>query len=852
MNRALLPLLVAALPSLAAAGELSPFLLRPPPSPDGAKSLQESVPRVAIRLAGPVDRGALEALRRAGAEPVLLPSGRPAVVGPLVSATVPRERLAAVAALPGVERVDPALPVLRRSPLDRTAAQVEAPRLWWPTAEELGGRLLGNLGEGVVVADHEGGWDPFHPDFFRPDAGRYDFEDVDGDGVAGEGDRVDLDGDGHFEAELSLLEGLRSNRYGGEQDYHEPGYQPDVDWLFVDEDADGQRDYGERAGFSDAVPAFGEPIFAADDADGSGAIEPGEKLLRLGTSKIRAISVEQEGRQPHLFRRGVDLTAYPVEDLDDSSRGHGTGAIGIVAGGWPGVRRYTGLAPGVELVLVAHDDPVSAVAAAAELGAQVNFYEWDEFIAAHDGSGPAERAISEAAATGSVHVAAAGNLANASHVIELAPLGTEPVTARFSTDGYGVYHYQAAWLNLTWTGEPGDVAWALIGSDGSRFEPGAEEYSSGRVAGVTAQAWVQRTDRGNSWVMVYLGRTFGSLPEDVFTLEVRATSGEVTRFRGLVVDDVSGWGQGVAWLDHLSDAGTALSPSTADRVIAVAAHGGTHDFSDWGWGDVGERRAYSGMGPRLDGAPVIDLSGPDDPYAPRSDSEASHGAYDTFGGTSGALPHVTAAAALVLAERPALDHDGVEAVLKAGALADRFTGELPNEAFGHGKVRVARALGKPARPDGEAPVLSLSAAAAVAGRPVEVVAAVEGGDGIRVAFDVGNDGEEEVAPGEVRTFTFVPERPGPVVVAAWAVEPGGRQARKALVVDVQEGCAIGGCPDGMVCGDDGLCVADGGGGGPVGGGSRGGGGCAAAGGSGLVPGSLWPLALALLLRRRRA
>src|SRR5690606_39235160 len=108
---------------------------------------------------------------------------------------------------------------------------IEATSLWSPPPGE-----GGLTGEGVVVADHEGGWDVFHPDFFRPDAGVYDFIDQNMNGKADFGDVIDLDGDGVADATLFLLESNLTDYYVDPPIYDivEPGYQPDTDWLYID------------------------------------------------------------------------------------------------------------------------------------------------------------------------------------------------------------------------------------------------------------------------------------------------------------------------------------------------------------------------------------------------------------------------------------------------------------------------------------------------------------------------------------------------------------------------------------------------------------------------------------------
>ena len=391
-------------------------------------------------------------------------------------------------------------------------------------------------GRGIVVADHEGGWNIFHPDFFFLDGGRYDFEDRTGDGRAGEGDAIDLDGDGQAESTLSLLEGVADDIYVPER-IAEDGYQPDVDWLYVDLNHNGVRDFG--AAFSDDTPGLGEPTFVGDDVGGNRGVDRYERLLRLGTSKVIAVVVEST-----VYRRGQNLSSYPVGDFDLS---HGTGAVGIVSAGAIGYRRYTGIAPEAELVLINAVDPIVGLASARELGAHVSFYEWDSPADLQDGSGPFETALSDAAAEGMVQLAAAGNLANADHVMELLDLsGTRSVP--LSTDGFGFYQYRAFWLNVHWNAAQSAVSIRVRGQSGDTLAVDGPE-SEGIVDGIGLTAFAEETAHGNGSVLI-VGSTLDGdpIPNTWLELEVSATSSVVPRVRGVLFDDQSGWAKGISWL----------------------------------------------------------------------------------------------------------------------------------------------------------------------------------------------------------------------------------------------------------------------------------------------------------------
>ena len=705
----LLVCFVVMIPDLATAQDPISPLLRLQSGALSARASQNLA--VSVRLTHAPTPEVLRRLHAVGATPTLL-EGRVAAVGRVVSMHVPTHRLVDLAMLPQVERIDPAIAPIRIEPLNETALLIGAPHVWSVPQ--------GTMGEGVLVADHEGGFDPFHPDFFRPDGGLFDFEDTTQDGKASSGDHIDLDGDGIFEAELKLLEGRRTNAYTGEFDYAEPGYQPDVDWLFVDTNHDQQRNFGAASGFSDQDPAMGEPIFVGDDVNQDGVIAGGERLVRLGTSKVRV--GYQEGT---VYRRGQNLADYPVVNAS-----HGTGATGIIAMGWPELRRYTGIAPAVDLALINNDDIVAGIAFSQAEGADVDLYEFNLPGEASDGSSNVELAISQAAQSGAVQVSAAGNLAGVNKVMQVGLSPNTPETVALTTVS-SQYDYEYALAQLTWHGNINDVDVAVIGPHGSRLELGTTQIGS--VDGYFIQAYAQQTDHDNGWLLLYILSETAYLPSSTLSIEFSSTGSPVVR--GLLFDSESGWGEGVSWLSHITDSGTALCPSTADQVIAVGAYGGKHDLTLYGWGGIGEHRPYSGMGPRIDGASVVDISAPDDPFTTAPYNETGHGSYQAFGGTSGALPHTAGAAALLVADSPTFGHSDVEAAIKDSALTDSFTGSSPGEAFGYGKLRIDTAtLGNQTEP-GAPPTIALQLLGSpTVGQDITLRAVVDDPDGMLMTF----------------------------------------------------------------------------------------------------------------------
>lgn len=138
-----------------------------------------------------------------------------------------------------------------------------------------------------------------------------------------------------------------------------------------------------------------------------------------------------------------------------------------------------------------------------------------------------------------------------------------------------------------------------------------------------------------------------------------------------------------------------------ERSVFEGADGVDYDLA--AEGDVGDLWLKSPGGPSRDGRQVIDIA------APGQNAPASAGAdsvftqlagnllrgneqYVRFGGTSGAAPIVVGAVALMLEANPELTADEARDILRATAIQDEFTGEVPNQLWGWGKLDIVAAV----------------------------------------------------------------------------------------------------------------------------------------------------------------
>jgi MYXO-CTERM domain-containing protein len=778
----------------------------PPTSLVGIVPARPGPAAVVIALRQPADDDALRRLATLGVE-VQRVGNRPLVVGPLVSARIDAAALANLRRASFVDRVLRA-PAGGRLPLERSR---EASGL---SGLGLVGRgREGLTGEGVVIGNVDTIADVFHPDFFFADGGWHSWIDVDGDGRFTPGvDGVDLDGDGAPET-LHVLRASPIDISDGSEvlPVRPAGFDPSLDWLYIDADGNSARDRG--ATFGDETPAFGEPLFVPDDVDGDGVLDPEDRIVRLGTSKFRKILVALGAFG--IYRehtRGTDMS-HVLPNYTGAIYGyadglHGTGVLGIAAGGvaLPS-RRWRGFAPNAELVLAWGDGSDLAAPAmwAAMEGADVLLHEgavWTSYPL--DGSDAWSTVIDTTSMTDDItHICPVGNIAGARKHAVVTGTGGAPAAFPLSV--------RAATRMVTITFqvvEATGIVASVVEPGGTRHEiDGARDYFA--LADEAGFVYVEssRSPRGTAVMsaIIFGDNDFARpVPSGTYTFEV---AGNVT-VHGSVSDSETSFGEGAAFAtDIATDASTAALPSIADhctRVGAIPAHLASEgSWASGGPEAAGVVRVYSGRGPRIDGAPLIDVVAPDNPFVPMPAGDLfpsiapgrvviPPGGYGVFGGTSGAAPHVAGVAAL-------LAQTGVQGVrgrdaLRAGADATGL--EAPNEDYGYGRLDAARTLGAPATLGATPAVptirLEVDPVMALPGTTVTVNVVLDDADdpleSLEVRWDEGYDGTwdtelEPAGPSAVVTRTFV-QSTTPLRLKVLVRDPHGHAAEAALLVPV--------------------------------------------------------------------
>jgi MYXO-CTERM domain-containing protein len=786
---------------------------------------------VVIELAAPADAAALGALASAGATLAIV-DGKPLAYDRFVPVDVDHASLAAVAKLPFVRRV--ASPGPRgRLPLDQSAKLIRL-------ADARGARpALDSLtGDGVLIADIDSMIDPFAPAFFRGDGGYYDWIDVDGDGVFTPGvDAIDLDQNGVADpSEIAMPILARTIDYYGQDipGARSPDFDPSTDFLYIDSNRNGQRDYGAAAGFDDTTPAFGEPLFVPDDVNRNGVLDVGERVVRLGTSKIRKIFVYLDYppySENHVYERGVDLSKTKIDYSGGALEGfpdafHATGVGTILLGDVPLVgRRWVGLAPDADLEVAWDVDqtgaPTKGFTWALKDKPDVALFEMAVWTGVPlDGSdvlsAMIDTAVKNQSLTATCPTGDQGSALKHAHA-DLAAQGQASLPWNLPAKdkaGQGPLRYIDVSIDVR-GGAPAAIA--LTGPGGENVDLTTATFGT-LSSGDSYYATRQQTNRGTNYydVILYVDPSTNEPPFPVGTWHVDVTgdASNALTVDAYVADDKSSWAVGAAWDPSVAtDAATVGAPSVADHCIAVNAapdHVGTpqepwYDLYFYAEYNVppntnetqGQVRAYSPRGPRIDGVMKPDVTAPDNPWVADEHMPSlpyPYGSYSVFGGTSGASPHVTGTAALLA--QAGIRGDAARDAIRAGAIVDSDTGAVPNGDYGWGRLDAAGALGVSTGGVDPSVTVSVTPAQPTTADAIELVPDAHSNDGndaaLEAKWDDGYDGTWDTPYGGVGPHPFAPPAAGRYPFKVRVRNASGRVAEAVVWVDVADAAAVGG------------------------------------------------------------
>lgn len=621
--------------------------------------------------------------------------GEIARTGSIYPLRVPWEAVDQLAARTDCRRMEAAWNPVVLPLLDVSAGEIEATtaRLY---DDPLGAPIAGS---GMRIADFDTGIDVFHPSFFFADGDTVDWIDADlsGDFTPG-ADAVDLNDNGLADAgeTLDFLDGWiydPATVWGSGYPSNDDGvYQAWWDWLYNDANGSGDREYGPGAGFTESDPTYGELLFITLDDDADGELDAGERLVALGTSKVWATMTADSTERV----RGVDLIMN-----EDDSNGHGTAVSGILAGGWPGRHRFTGVAPDAELLAgyFFSDVPIAyLVPWARSHGADAMLYEFGGFVwRALDGSSLDAEIISIENET-IVQVTPSGNLGRGGkHAISDVP-ANDSTSVRIGVPQYGGQDIGYLYGTVLWRTGADDLVFRMETPLGGRFtfEPGLSVFDG-------YYFWFDwyTSPRGTQEFDFYVSANQNAHVLGTWTLTIVNETGTAIETIENIADNLSSWAGGAEWLDDATDDRNVTWPATADSAFCNASYStrGFEGYGGVGGGSIppGEISAFSGRGTRIDGKHLLDIASPGnyDVYSTRTSQDGAGyplGGYRQFSGTSAAGPHVAAAVALVRQSDTTLTADDIQQRIGAAALADAFTGAVYNDTWGWGKLRILGAL----------------------------------------------------------------------------------------------------------------------------------------------------------------
>ncbi len=687
-------------------------------------------------------------------------------VGAVYSAFVAWEALDFLADHPALVRAEVSWSPLVLEPLEVTSETVGAAQAHVLPEMEVDG-------SGVAIADIDSGFDVLHPHLFRADGGYFDWIDENENGLFDPGtDSVEVDG---ATVPLRVLDSTTIE--GREMTNEDEVLQADSDWLYADVNGDGERNVGPE-NFDESTPAYGEPIFVVDDVDKNGELAPGEKLVRLKTSKFRRILAGSD-----IYVRGenlIDAADSPAAEQP----GHGTGVSSILSGGQKGFHTRVGLAPGADIIGYAYggqdsqgdqpglafDHQLSALDDAIDERATLVLHEWTNIVwVTHDGSSNMEYAMDQARDEGVIQVNPLGNLNQSDKHAHREVDAGQTVELDFHIgDGfqYGrdTYPYGAVYMSIFWSADH-QPSITLVDPNGEAYEVPLDDQP--RDAGeARIYGSLDVTDRGTRHAGLALWRDDReSLVQGDWTMRIEQFE-QPDELTARVSDMYSSWGRGIYWTEPTADYGTMVFPSSAESAFGVAAFGGRQERP--GDSGPGELRGYSGRGPTLDGRRGVDIAAPDDPFAALGVTsqwvDAGYGRswFRTFGGTSGAGPHVAAAIALLQQQNrdwgpDELEQSIVDSAFDAGLVPEH--GDYPNRHWGFGRLDVFGALYGTARPgeDNAAPLATLELNAE-AGIYLDASGSNDpDGDALEYRFDYDYDGRWDTGWSAQSTAAVSPE-----------------------------------------------------------------------------------------------
>ena len=420
-----------------------------------------------------------------------------------------------------------------------------------------------------------------------------------------------------------------------------------------------------------------------------------------------------------------DYSNFPTSidnNVENTVSGHGTHVTGSVLGRGTlstantgnGGGSYRGSAPNADIVFlkIGSDATSSATSAAiiASIQSAVDTFNADIISMSyggwydhHDGSSSEEQTVDWAYSQGVPVIMAAGNDGGrARHYSGTVNANSESGFIQLNVTGAGTNN-TALYFNLVW-------------ADGvNRNNLSLKYYNSSFTELATTQFLTTESSRGTESKYSYYNLYVPS-GNSIYYLKVVNPSNNNQFFH---IYDV--WGARVTFQSP-DPFYTVGQPSTADYCLSVGAYtsrtswtasdGGNYSFN--GVGTLNDIAPFSSRGPRIDGTIKPNITAPGtaiisirdrdvflstDPLWVDNDGIFGGTAnYYVMQGTSMATPLTAGSVALILQRYPGVSPSPIYNAIQNYANVDGFTGSVPNNTWGYGKLDIDAAIDDSALP----------------------------------------------------------------------------------------------------------------------------------------------------------